>query len=134
VTAANEPWTWLSIELVRAAHEEQLVEHGGPPGIREESLLASALARPQNRAMYESPDVAELAASYAFGIARSHPFIDGNKRTAFVAMEVFLDLNGWELSASDEACVLTMLALAAGQLEEQALAQWIRDHLRSYEV
>jgi death on curing protein len=134
VTAANEPWTWLSIELVRAAHEEQLVEHGGPPGIREESLLASALARPQNRAMYESPDVAELAASYAFGIARSHPFIDGNKRTAFVAMEVFLDLNGWELSASDEACVLTMLALAAGQLEEQALAQWICDHLRSYEV
>ena len=134
MTAANEPWTWLSIELIRAAHEEQLVEHGGPPGIREESLLVSALARPQNRAMYESPDVADLAASYAFGIARNHPFIDGNKRTAFVAMEVFLDLNGWELSASDEACVLTMLALAAGQLEEQALAQWIRDHLRSYEV
>ncbi|MGK6305907.1 type II toxin-antitoxin system death-on-curing family toxin [Variovorax sp. DT-64] len=134
MTAAKEPWTWLSIKLVRAAHEEQLVEHGGPPGVRDESLLVSALARPQNRAMYESPDVAELAASYAFGIARNHPFIDGNKRTAFVAMEVFLDLNGWELSASDEACVLTMLALAAGQLEEEALAQWIRDHLRSYEI
>jgi len=130
VTAANEPWTWLSIELVRAAHEEQLVEHGGPPGVREETLLASALARPQHRAMYKSPDVAELAASYAFGIARNHPFVDGNKRTAFVAMEVFLDLNGWELGASDEACVLTMLALAAGQLGQEALAQWIRDHLK----
>lgn len=84
--------------------------------------------------MYGSPDAAELAASYAFGIARNHPFTDGNKRTAFVAMEVFLDLNGWELGASDEACVLTMLALAAGQLEEEALAQWMRDHLRSHEI
>jgi death-on-curing protein len=134
VTPTNEPWSWLSIELVRAAHEEQLVEHGGPPGVRDEGLLASALARPRNRSMYESPDVAELAASYAFGIARNHPFIDGNKRTAFVAMEVFLDLNGWELAASDEACVLTMLALAAGQVEEGALAQWVRDHLRSPEI
>jgi death-on-curing protein len=134
VTPTNEPWSWLSIELVRAAHEEQLVEHGGPPGVRDEGLLASALARPRNRSMYESPDVAELAASYAFGIARNHPFIDGNKRTAFVAMEVFLDLNGWELAASDEACVLTMLALAAGQVEEGALAQWVRDHLRSHEI
>jgi death-on-curing protein len=134
MTAANEAWTWLSIELVRAAHEEQLVEHGGPPGVRDEALLAAAVARPQQRANYESPDVAELAASYAFGIARNHPFADGNKRTAFVALEVFLDLNGWELTASDEACVLTMLALAAGQLEEEPLAQWIRDHLRPREV
>jgi death-on-curing protein len=130
VTAANERWIWLSIESVRAAHEEQLVEHGGPPGVRDEGLLASAIARPQHRALYESAELAELAASYAFGIARNHPFVDGNKRTALVAMEVFLDLNGWELNASDEACVLTVLALAAGQLEEAALAQWIRDHLQ----
>jgi len=131
VTAANERWTWLSVESVRAAHEEQLVEHGGPPGVRDEGLLASAMARPQHSALYESAGLAELAASYAFGIARNHPFVDGNKRTALVAMEMFLDLNGWELNASDEACVLTMLALAASQLEEAALAQWIRDHLQS---
>jgi death-on-curing protein len=131
VTAANERWTWLSVESVRAAHEEQLVEHGGPPGVRDEGLLASAMARPQHRALYESAGLAELAASYAFGIARNHPFVDGDKRTALVAMEMFLDLNGWELNASDEACVLTMLALAASQLEEAALAQWIRDHLQS---
>ncbi|GAA4336598.1 type II toxin-antitoxin system death-on-curing family toxin [Variovorax defluvii] len=131
MTAANEAWTWLSVELIRAAHEEQLVEHGGPPGIRDEGSLASAAGRPQHRAAYGTPDAAELAACYAFGIARNHPFVDGNKRTAFVAMEVFLDLNGWELGASDEACVLSMLALASGQLEEEALAQWIREHLRS---
>ena len=128
--AANQQWIWLSVKLIHAAHEEQLAEHGGPAGVRDEGLLASALSRPQNRALYESPDVAELAASYAFGIARNHPFVDGNKRTAFVAMEVFLDLNGWGLGASDEACVLTMLELAAGHMEEAAFAQWVRDHLQ----
>jgi death-on-curing protein len=130
VTAANRQSIWLSLRLVRAAHEEQLVEHGGPAGLRDEGLLASAIARPQHRALYGSPDAAELAASYAFGIARNHPFVDGNKRTAFVAMEVFLDLNGWELGASDEACVLAMLELAGGQMEEAALARWVRDHLQ----
>lgn len=129
MNAANEQWVWLSIKLVRAAHEEQLVEHGGPAGIRDESLLASALARPQHKALYGSPDVAELAASYAFGIARNHPFVDGNKRTAFVALEVFLDFNGYELVASDESCVLKMLDLAAGNIEETDFAQWIREHL-----
>ncbi len=130
MSAANDQWVWLTLRLIRAAHEEQLVEHGGPAGVRDEGLLASALARPQHRALYESPDAASLAASYAFGIARNHPFVDGNKRAAFVALEVFLDLNGWELDASDESCVMTMLQLAAGQLAEPDLAQWIRDHLK----
>lgn len=134
MTAVNDRWVWLSPKLVRAAHEEQLVEHGGPSGIRDEGLLASALARPRNSALYESPDAAALAASYAFGISRNHPFIDGNKRTAFVAMEVFLDLNGFELEVSDEAAVLNMLELAAGQIEESVFAQWIRDHLRVLEA
>ncbi|MBB3179566.1 death-on-curing family protein [Variovorax sp. Sphag1AA] len=87
------------------------------------------MARPQHRALYESPDAATLAASYAFAIARNHPFVDGNKRTAFVAMELFLDLNGYELDASDEDCVLAMLGLAAGQLSEEALVEWIRIRL-----
>jgi death-on-curing protein len=129
VKAANQRWVWLSVDMIHAAHEEQLVEHGGPGGVRDEGLLASALARPQNRALHESPDAATLAASYAFGIARNHPFVDGNKRTAFVALEVFLDLNGLELDATDEDCVLATLRLAAGQLDEAALAQWIRDRL-----
>jgi len=129
VSAANESWVWLGVQLIRAVHQEQLAEHGGPAGVRDEGLLATAMGRPQNRALYESPDAAALAASYAFGIARNHPFTDGNKRTAFVAMEVFLDLNGFELRASDHDCVFAMLKLAEGQLDEEALAQWIRSHL-----
>ncbi|KQU85117.1 death-on-curing protein [Variovorax sp. Root318D1] len=129
MSAANESWVWLSVQLIHAVHQEQLTEHGGPAGVRDEGLLASAMGRPQNRALYESPDAAALAASYAFGIARNHPFTDGNKRTAFVAMEVFLDLNGFELRASDHDCVFITLKLAEGQLDEEALAQWIRNHL-----
>ena len=124
--AAHPAWVWLSERLVHAAHEEQLAEHGGPGGVRDAGMLASALSRPQHRAHYGAPDAAELAACYAFGIARNHPFVDGNKRTAFVALEVFLDLNGFCLEADDEDCVRVMLNLAAGELEEDALAAWIR--------
>ncbi|QFZ81296.1 type II toxin-antitoxin system death-on-curing family toxin [Variovorax paradoxus] len=131
MTAANQPWMWLSAKLMALVHEEQLAEHGGPAGIRDEGMLASAMGRPQHRALYESPDAAALAACYAFGIARNHPFVDGNKRTAFVAMEVFLDLNGFEFTASDEECVLQVLALAAGEVEEETFAQWIRDRVVS---
>lgn len=130
MNASERPWEWLGVEMIMAAHEEQLAEHGGPAGVRDMALLTSALGRPQHRAAYESPDAATLAASYAFAIARNHPFVDGNKRTALVALEVFLELNGFELHASDEECVLTMLALASGDLEEDALAHWIRERVQ----
>ena len=118
---------WLSKAVVLAIHDEQLAEHGGGTGVRDDGLLDSALARPQNRLAYDAAsDLPTLAAAYAFGLARNHPFIDGNKRTAFVAAEAFLDLNGMTLKASDESCVLTMLRLAAGEIEEDAFADWLR--------
>jgi death on curing protein len=123
-------WRWLSADVLRAVHEEQLVEHGGAPGTRDEGLFESALARPQNLAAYGEPDVFELAASYAVALAKNHPFVDGNKRTAFVAMELFLLLNGWDLTASDAECVMTMLAVAGGAMTEQDLAAWLRTHGR----
>lgn len=120
------PWIWIERSVVIAAHGEQLAEHGGGAGMRDEGLLDSALARPENFAAYGSPDYADLAAAYGFGIARNHAFIDGNKRTAFIAVELFLVLNGYELLANDADCVLTMLALAAGDIEEGAFAAWLR--------
>ena len=123
-------WAWIQAEVVRAIHEEQLSEHGGIRGVRDETLLASALARPLNLAAYGQPTVAELAASYGYGIARNHAFLDGNKRTAFVAVELFLLLNGWELVADDADCVFTMLKVSAGEIEETAFAAWITSHIR----
>ena len=123
-------WIWVADSVVLAIHEAQLAEHGGLAGIRDEGLLSSALARPQNLYAYgEAPDAASLAAAYAFGIARNHPFLDGNKRTAFVTMELFLNLNGWVLTADDGECISTMQALAAGELSEKALAAWLRKHM-----
>jgi death on curing protein len=123
-------WVWLDADVLRAVHEEQLAEHGGATGTRDEGLFESALARPLNVAAYGQPDAAELAAAYGFGLARNHPFVDGNKRTAFVAVELFLELNGFELQASDADCVMTMLAVAAGQMDEAAFARWLRQHTR----
>jgi len=123
-------WQWLDRNAVVAIHEAQLAEHGGAAGIRDTGLLESALGRPRNREGYGKPDYADLAAAYGFSIARNHPFVDGNKRTAFVAVELFLALNGFELSAGDADCVLTMLAVAAGDLDELAFAAWIRAHAR----
>jgi death-on-curing protein len=122
-------WIWLDPAVIRAVHDEQLLEHGGAPGTRDEGLLESALARPRHLESYGTPDAAELAAAYGHGIARNHPFIDGNKRTAFVAVELFLDLNGWSLTADDADCVLTMLKLAAGELSEAQFAAWVRLHV-----
>jgi death-on-curing protein len=123
-------WIWVVDSVVLAVHESQLSEHGGAAGIRDEGLLASALARPRNLEAYgEDVDAAALAASYAFGIARNHPFFDGNKRTAFVVMELFLNLNGWYLEASDAVCISMMQTLAAGSLSEEMLAKWLRGHL-----
>jgi death on curing protein len=121
-------WVWVDPKVLLAVHEEQLAEHGGASGTRDLGLFESALAKPQHLAHYGTPDAADLAASYGCGIARNHPFIDGNKRTAFVAVELFLLLNGRELVADDADCVLTMLAVAAGSLDEPGFAQWLREH------
>ncbi len=123
-------WVWIDPRVLLAVHDEQLAEHGGAAGTRDMGLFESALARPQNLAHYGSPDVAELAAAYGSGIARNHPFIDGNKRTAFVAVELFLMLNGHDLVADDVDCVLTMLAVASGTLDEAAFATWLRTHIQ----
>ncbi len=121
-------WVWIDGAVLLAAHGEQLAEHGGAPGTRDIGLFESATSRPQNLAHYCTPDAADLAAAYGFGIARNHPFVDGNKRTAFVAVELFLALNGLELRADDGECVTTLLAVAAGQLDEAAFARWLRAH------
>ncbi len=126
---AREP-EWIAIEVALAIHEEQLAEHGGGIGIRDRGLLESALARPHSLRAYGDPDLCSLAAAYAFGIVRNHPFVDGNKRTAFVVCLLFLALNGQVLTASDADSVLNTLALAAGDLSEHAFAAWLRAHSR----
>lgn len=121
---------WLPKGPILAVHERQLAEHGGARGVRDEGLLESALARPQNLFAYGQSDAAALAGAYAFGMARNHPFIDGNKRTAFVACELFLAANGYELAASDEECLAMMLALAASEIDEAELAAWLRENVQ----
>jgi death-on-curing protein len=122
---------WLLEATVRAIHYRQLAEHGGSEGLRDEGLLLSALARPQNLLAYgdPTPDLAALAAAYAFAIARDHPFVDGNKRTALVGMRTFLLLNGADLKASQDEKYLTILSLAQGTLREADLAHWIRQRI-----
>jgi len=130
VTRMTSDWVWVQDQVVLAIHEAQLAEHGGAEGIRDENGLASALARPQNMVAYGGkPDAASLAAAYAFGVCRNHPFVDGNKRTAFVVMELFLELNGRRLEASDADCITTMEDLAAGRITERSFAKWLREHL-----
>lgn len=124
-------FVWIREQVVWAIHEAQLAEHGGAVGVRDAGLLASALARPGNLAAYGHPSVVECAAAYGFGIGRNHPFVDGNKRTAFVCMELFLALNNLQLVASDVECVQTMLALAAGELDEPALSAWLQAHTQA---
>lgn len=123
-------WIWIQRKVIVAIHEMQLAEHGGLAGVRDAGLLDSALGRPENLAAYGEPDAPALAAAYGWGISRNHPFIDGNKRTGFVATELFLNLNGYELSADDADCVLTMLSVAAGDLTEDAFADWLRQHAK----
>jgi|SRR5258705_9929258 len=122
---------WLLGETVRAIHQRQISEHGGGEGLRDEGLLASALARPQNLLAYAQPppDLAGLAAAYAYGIARDHPFVDGNKRTALVAARTFLLLNGVNLDATQDEKYLTFLQLAQGSLTEEQLGDWIRKRI-----
>ncbi len=121
---------WLTTELVIAFHDEQLARFGGPPGLRDAGLLESALGRPINRHAYEDDaDLADLVAAYAFGIARNHPFVDGNKRTALLALIVFLGVNGIDFLVPEPEAVVAMLGLAAGDVSEAGLARWIRDRL-----
>ncbi|MGB5761625.1 MAG: type II toxin-antitoxin system death-on-curing family toxin [Sedimenticolaceae bacterium] len=123
----TEP-VWVLPELVHAIHQTLLAEHGGLSGVRDEALLESALARPQQKAAYANTgSIFELAASYSFGLARNHPFIDGNKRIALTVAAVFLELNGYSLDATEAEAVLMYQQLAAGTLTEEALAAWIRD-------
>lgn len=130
MSAQRPTWVWLESALIHAVHEEQLAEHGGGVGVRNIHLLESAMARPLQLENYGSPDAADLAASYGYGISRNNPFIDGNKRTGFIAMELFLVLNGYELTAADTDCVLTILSVAAGDIDEAAFAGWIRQHMQ----
>lgn len=121
----DEP-VWIIKAVVLALHEEQLAEHGGSPGLRDEGLLDSALNRPKNPLLYGNPDIYDLAAAYAYGIAKNHPFLDGNKRASFVVCEAFLDLNGCDLTAGDEKALLTWIAMAEGTITEPELSQWLR--------
>jgi len=128
VNPSNASWVWLDAAVLDAVHDEQLAEHGGARGVRDRGLFESALARPRQQAAYGEPDAAALAAAYGYGLARNHPFVDGNKRTAFVAVELVLALNGFELRAGDADCVMTMLSLAGGTLSEEDFAAWVRQH------
>ncbi|MGF1633261.1 MAG: type II toxin-antitoxin system death-on-curing family toxin [Phycisphaerae bacterium] len=121
---------WISVELAEAIHARQLAEHGGAEGVRDMNLLASAMSRPRNLFAYTdpTPDTCAMAAAYAFGIAKNHPFIDGSKRTSAVVCESFMNLNGLELQADDVTLYPIFLALAAGDSSEDELAAWLREH------
>jgi len=123
----NEP-IWLDVEIVVDLHAEQLALFGGPDGIRDQGMLESALGRPINKFSYSETDLAALAAAYAFGIARNHPFVDGNKRAAFGAMIVFLGLNDIDFLVPPESATAIILSLAAGEVDEEGLTRWIRDN------
>lgn len=124
----TEP-VWLPVDLVLAIHETQLRRFGGPPGIRDLGALELALSRPQNKLAYESADLSALAAAYAFGIARNHPFVDGNKRAAFLVVVTFLGLNGVDFLVGEAEAATIIRDLAAGLVAEEGLARWIRDNL-----
>ena len=120
---------WLTLTAIHTMHEELIAEHGGSSGVRDQGLLESALARPQNLLAYGKPSLAEMGASYAFEIARNHPFVDGNKRTALVAAYVFLGLNGQRLIAPEAEAVVMMQELASGACGEAEFAAWLASHL-----
>ena len=127
---------WINLRVVKAFHDRQINEHGGLPGLRDEGLLLSALSRPENAYHYseQKPDVAELAAAYGFGLAKNHPFNDANKRTALIAIRLFLKLNGYDLAASAEDKYKTIISVAASDISEGELAQWVRENLREVET
>ena len=126
----SEP-TWINLRVIQAFHDRQINEHGGLPGLRDGGLLLSALSKTENADHYSDrkPDVAELAAAYGFGLAKNYPFNDANKRTALIAMRLFLKLNGYDLAASPEDKYKTIIRVAANDISEEELAQWIRKNL-----
>ena len=123
-------WKWVNRKALLLLHEESLAEHGGASGLRDEGLLDSALARPVNLALYETPDAAALAASYGVGLAKNHPFVDGNKRAAFLAVGLFLMANGYRLRAPQAEATLAVLGVAAGDMDETSFAAWLRAHIQ----
>lgn len=123
----SEPF-WLTRRMIIAIHDEQLAIHGGASGLRDEGMLDSALDRPKNKWSYENADLPELAAAYAFGIARNHPFVDGNKRTSLLALYTFLGVNGIDFIVPEAEAAAIILSLAAGEVSEQSLTRWIRDN------
>ena len=124
----TKEFEWLTLPLLLAIHDEQLVAHGGSAGVRDVALLESALNRPLNKWNYENAELPELAAAYAFGIARNHPFVDGNKRTSLLAMYTFLGVNGVDFIVPEADAASMILALAAGEVSEESLTRWIRDN------
>ena len=131
----NEP-IWISEHLALAIHERQLAEHGGGTGIRDKGMFESAMARPRQLFAYGGPDTAipDLAAAYAFGLARNHPFVDGNKRTAYVVCRTFLILNGWDIVGSPEDRYAAFLSMSAGEMDSDAFTDWLRNHTRPQQV
>jgi death-on-curing protein len=121
-------WRWIDRRALLLLHGESLAEHGGGQGLRDENLLESALARPEHLATYGKPDFADLATSYGFGLAKNHPFLDGNKRAAFLSVGLFLYLNGYRLEATQPEATITVLAVASGEITEAEFAGWIREH------
>jgi death-on-curing protein len=126
----DQEWRWLNAPLVFAIHDRQIAEHGGAPGVRDEASVESAIARPVNKAAYNTSDAAELAAAYAFGLVRNHGFNDGNKRTAWVAARVFLADNGYKLIFNPKDAITAIENLAAGKIDETAMAEWFRERLQ----
>jgi death on curing protein len=131
----NEP-IWISEHLALAIHERQLAEHGGGTGIRDKGMFESAMARPRQLFAYGGPDTAipDLAAAYAFGLARNHPFVDGNKRTAYVVCRTFLILNGWDIVGAPEDRYAAFLSMSAGEMDSEAFTDWLRNHTRPQQV
>lgn len=119
---------WIDLSVVLAIHEQQIAEHGGSLGIRDLGMIESALGRPQNLLLYNDPDIFDLAAAYGYGLAQNHGFIDGNKRTAYVVTRLFLILNGYDISASAVDKVVTFEKVGKGEIDQAALASWLRSH------
>lgn len=127
----TEKYFWIDVKALKLLHEESLSEHGGSRGVRDNGLLESAMMRPQNLALYnDQADIADLAASYAYGLAKNHPFVDGNKRAAFLSVGIFLGINGYRLIATPVDAIQAVLGLAGGEITEEAFAAWIRDHIK----